>query len=139
MEAMIHNKPNKRRTFTQHCSKGYVLGKTTEHYRCCNIWNTSTKALCVSGTLFFKHKYITNPSVTPEDSVISAANRMTYVVKMHHLRNMCEDDIQALHRLEQIFKQAAGNTKEVGIKTTTLIPTPRVNALQQSATPSKEE
>ena len=58
---------------------------------------------------------------------------------MHHPHNMCEDDIQALHRLEQIFKQAAENNKEVGIKNTTPRPTPRVAAPQQSATPSKEE
>ena len=83
-------------------------------HRCWNLWNTSTKALCVSGTVFFKHKYITNPSVTPEDAVISAANRMTDAPKIHHPHNICEDDIQALHFLEQIFEQAADNNKELG-------------------------
>ena len=137
MKAMIHDKPNKRRTFAQYCSKGYVLGTSTEHYRCWNLWNTRTKALRVSDTVFFKHKYISNPSVTPEDSAISAANRMTDALKMHHPHNMCEDNIQALHRLEQIFKQAANNTKEVGINTKPPIPTPRMAAPQKSATPSK--
>ena len=111
MKAMIHDKPNKLRTFAQHCRKGYVLGTSTEQYRCWSLWNTSTKALRISGTVFFKHNYITNPSVTPEDDVISEANIITDALKMHHPHNMCEDDTQALHRLEQIFKQAADNTK----------------------------
>ena len=137
MEAMIHDNTKKRRTFTQHCRKGYVLGTSTEHYRCWNLWNTSTKSLRVSGTVFVKHKYTTNPPITPEDAVIYAANRMTDALKMHHLHNMGEDNIQALHCLEQIFKQAADNTKELGIKTTPPIPTPRVDAPQQSTTQSK--
>ena len=137
MEAMIHDKPNKQRTFAQNCSKGCVIGTATEHYQFWNLWNTSTKALGVLGTVFFKHKYITNPSVAPEDTVISAENRMTDALKMHHLHNMGEDDIQALHCLEQIFKQSANNTKEVGINTKPPIPTPRMAAPQKSATPSK--
>ena len=136
---MIHDKPNKQRTFAQNCSKGCVIGTATEHYRFWNLWNTSTKALGVLGTVFFKHKYITNPSVAPEDTVISAENRMTDALKMHHPHNMCEYDIHALHRLEQTFKQAAYNTKEVELKTTPMRPTPRVAAPQQSATPSKAQ
>ena len=55
MEAMIHDKPSRRKTFARHCSKCFVLGSSPEHYRCWNMWNTSTKATRVSGTVFFKH------------------------------------------------------------------------------------
>ena len=34
MEAMINDKPSRRKTFAQHCSKGFVLGLSPEHYRC---------------------------------------------------------------------------------------------------------
>jgi hypothetical protein len=31
MEALVHENPQKRRTFAQHCKKGYVLGTSFEH------------------------------------------------------------------------------------------------------------
>jgi hypothetical protein len=37
MDAMVHEMPHKRRTFAQHCKKGYVLGTSFEHYRCQTI------------------------------------------------------------------------------------------------------
>jgi hypothetical protein len=40
------------------------------------FWSTSTRATWISGVMFFKHKYITNPSVTPEDSVIAVAQAL---------------------------------------------------------------
>ncbi len=41
----------------------------------------STWATRVSGTAFFKHKYLTNPSVTPEDQIIVAAARLTNAIQ----------------------------------------------------------
>ena len=61
MKAMIHNKPSQRKNFAQHCSKGSVLGSSPEQYRWWNLCTTSTKATRVSGTVLFKHNYITNP------------------------------------------------------------------------------
>ena len=131
MEAMIHDKSNKHKTFAQHCSKGYVLGTSPEHYRCWNLWTIKTKATRISDTVFFKHKYITNPSVTPKDAIISAANRMSEALRMYKSNTMQEEDIQALHRLEAIFKEAAVNNDTVEIQATTTIPSPRVQAKQQ--------
>ena len=42
MEALVHDKPNRRKTYAQHCSKGWVIGTSTEHYRCWKIWSTTT-------------------------------------------------------------------------------------------------
>ena len=33
MESLVHEKPNRRKTFSAHCKKGYVLGTSFEHYR----------------------------------------------------------------------------------------------------------
>ena len=125
MEAMIYDHPNKRRTFAQHCSKGYVLSTSTEHYRCWNLWNVKTKSTRVSETVFFKHKYISNPTVTPADAIISAANRMTEALRTHKPTGMHEEDIQALARLEQIFQAAAKNNTDVDV-TVVDPPSPRV-------------
>ena len=33
MESLVHDNPQRRRTFAEHCKKGFVLGTSFEHYR----------------------------------------------------------------------------------------------------------
>ena len=70
METLLNDKPKRRGTFAEHCRKGYVLGTDFENYRSCKICMKDTRATRISATVFNKHKYITNPRVTPEDCVI---------------------------------------------------------------------
>ena len=126
MEAIVYDHPGKRKTFAQHCSKGYVLGTYTEHYRCWNLWNLKTKSTRVSETVFFKHKYITNPTLTPEDAIIAAANQMTETLQTHKTPGMYKEDVQALARLDQIFQDAITNNTSVEINTVELAVSPRV-------------
>ena len=123
---MIHNKPSRQKTFAQHCSKGFVLGSSPEHYQCWNLWTTSTKATRVSGTVFFKHNYITNPETTPTDAIIAAANRMTETLRNHTPINMFKDDLEALRLLETIFARAAATNTNIQIKATPIRTPPRV-------------
>jgi hypothetical protein len=64
MEGLVHNKPYKRRTYAEHCKKALVLGMSTEHYQCWKFWLMTTRATKILGATFFRHKYLTNPSVT---------------------------------------------------------------------------
>ena len=32
MESLVHDNPQRRRTFAEHCKKGFVLGTSFEHY-----------------------------------------------------------------------------------------------------------
>jgi hypothetical protein len=32
MKALVHDKPHKRRTYAEHCTKAFVLGTSTKHY-----------------------------------------------------------------------------------------------------------
>ena len=81
METLVHDKPKKRRTFAEHCSKGWVLGTSFEHYRAWTMWMKTTRALRVSATVFHKHKYISNPAITPADRVIAAAGAFADLIK----------------------------------------------------------
>jgi hypothetical protein len=67
MELLVHVKPHMRRTYAQHCNKGYIIGTLFEQYQCQKVWMKDKHATQVSGVVWFKHKYLTNPSVTPED------------------------------------------------------------------------
>ena len=94
MEALTHDKPHHRKTFAQHCSKGWVLGMSPEHYRCWTIWSKDTRATRVTGRVLSKHKYLTNPHVTPEDQVMAAAANLATVLTTNktqtksHIRNI---------------------------------------------------
>jgi hypothetical protein len=41
----------------------------------------STRSTGISATVFHKHKYISNPTVTPADAVITAAKNLATAVK----------------------------------------------------------
>ena len=45
-----------------------------EHYRCHKIWVKDTKNVRVGNTVFFKHKYLTMPTLTNADALVNAAN-----------------------------------------------------------------
>ena len=97
---------------------------TPEHYRCWNLSTTRTKSTRVSGTIFLKHNYITDPETTPVYAIISAANQITETICTHTPINMCEEDLEALQCLETIFSMEARKKSDVQIKAT-LIRTPQ--------------
>eukprot|EP00804_Cyclotella_cryptica_P008991 CCRYP_003100-RA/>CCRYP_003100-RA protein AED:0.31 eAED:0.29 QI:0/-1/0/1/-1/1/1/0/525 len=61
MEALVHDKPHRCKSFSQHCTKGYVIGTSHEHYRCWKVW-TPTGAPPVSLPQFSSN---TSTSPTP--------------------------------------------------------------------------
>ncbi|KAL7486156.1 LOW QUALITY PROTEIN: hypothetical protein ACHAW6_012454 [Cyclotella cf. meneghiniana] len=103
MEALVHDRPTRRKTYTQHCTKGWVIGTSTEHYRCWKIWSTNTRTTHIAETVFFKHKYLTNPSMSPADALIAAAANLAQVinhnVKAQHVVATKLQDLQCLQRI----------------------------------------
>ena len=75
--ALIHDKPDNRASWQEHASEGWNLGPSLEHHRCFNLYNKETRAERISGTVFFKHKFLTSPIITPEDRVVDAAQELT--------------------------------------------------------------
>ncbi len=57
--------------------KWFLIGNTWEHYRCHEIYICNTKHTWTCLTLFFKHKYLTMPTITPADALIHAADYLT--------------------------------------------------------------
>ena len=51
-----------------------------EQHRAFNVYRKHTRYERIVDTLLFKHKYLTNPIVTPEYTVTEAAKRLTYEV-----------------------------------------------------------
>eukprot|EP00804_Cyclotella_cryptica_P006784 CCRYP_019521-RA/>CCRYP_019521-RA protein AED:0.43 eAED:0.43 QI:0/0/0/1/0/0/2/0/348 len=105
MEALVHDKPHRRKSFAQYCTKGYVIGTSHEHYRCWKVWTPTSRTTRISATVFFKHKYITNPSVTPADAIIAAAANLSHLLtnnlQAHHNNKVNHSDLTRLQILTQ--------------------------------------
>ena len=76
--------------------------------------------------IFFKHNYTTNNETTRTYAIIDAANIMTETLHNHTPINMCEDDLEALSRLEKIFTRAAATNTNSQINATPIRTPPRV-------------
>ena len=77
----IHVKPENRGTWDMRSVSGFSLGTSLEHYRCYNVYVTSTMATRVSDQVHFRHKYITIPTMSPESYVVEAAQKLAAALK----------------------------------------------------------
>ena len=103
MEVLVHDKPNKIKTFAEHCWKGYIIGTSFEHYWVWTFWMVNNRATRVSATAFHNHKYISNPNITPADAVIAAARNMALALKGKIPANLQQSLLADLTRLSEIF------------------------------------
>lgn len=76
-----HEKPGNRGTWAEHSIDAWNLGTSLEHHRAFIVYSKQTRATQIADTLYFKHKYLTTPAVTPEDAVVAAAQQLTNALK----------------------------------------------------------
>ena len=50
---------------------------SVEHYRCHMIWVKDNNKVWIRNTVFFKHQYLTIPTVTTADALLNAAEDLT--------------------------------------------------------------
>jgi len=73
-----------------------------EHYRCHKIYVKKTRSERISDTVFFKHKYITQPTVTPVDTIVKALDDLTHTLKGR--RNVKgEEQMGALETINELL------------------------------------
>ncbi len=71
-EAQVHEKTNKHGTWAYHLVNRWVIFSSPEHYCTHNCHIKHTKSGQLSNTVQFKHKRITNPSITLANKVMQA-------------------------------------------------------------------
>jgi hypothetical protein len=76
-----HVKPEDCCTQDTQSDAGFSLGTSMEHHRCFWVYITQTRVTQISDRVFFKHQYITNPTVSPESHVVAAAQQLTIASK----------------------------------------------------------
>ncbi|KAL7476769.1 hypothetical protein ACHAW6_002606, partial [Cyclotella cf. meneghiniana] len=77
----FHIKPSRRKTWGEHSSDGWYLQTSPEHYRCHFVFVKATRHKRITDTLFFKHKYITQPTVTHADAIVQAYQNLTRAIQ----------------------------------------------------------
>jgi hypothetical protein len=81
---IAHEKPGKRRTWAPHGQHGYSLGPEMHHYRCQNVYISSTASERIVDTLeFFPHNY-QMPKLSSTNILIMAAKDMTDAFRKFH-------------------------------------------------------
>jgi hypothetical protein len=82
-----------------------------EHHQCFRVYITRTRATQMSDTLFFKHQYITNPTVSPESHVVAAAQQLTIALQGSiPTRNKTAE---ALQKVSKLFTKIAMTKNEL--------------------------
>jgi hypothetical protein len=69
-----HVVPEICKTWASHTASGYYIGNAMEHYLCHNIYISNTKSTRLCSLVFFKHKYLTMPTLTPGNTLIKAVD-----------------------------------------------------------------
>jgi hypothetical protein len=105
---IAHEKPGNRCTWAPHRQHGYSLGPAMHHYRCQNVYISSTANERIVDTLeFFPHNY-QMPQLSSTDRLIMAAKDMTDALQNPHpevpFDRIGNDTISALAELAAIFK-----------------------------------
>jgi hypothetical protein len=76
-----HVKPEDRHTWDTRSDAGFSLGTSMEHHRCFRVYITRSRVTQISDTVFFKHQYITNPTISLESHMVAAAQQLTIALQ----------------------------------------------------------
>jgi hypothetical protein len=112
MESLVLVKPHKRQTYAQHCNNGYVIGMLFKHYQCQKVWMKDMHTTQVSGAVWFKHKYQTNPSVTPEDQIVAAIDGLAKTLTTGVPPQLRNNTVDELCKLQEFLEPITNGNNE---------------------------
>jgi hypothetical protein len=105
---IAHEKSSQRRTWTIHFQPGYSLGPNMHHYRCQNVYITSTASERIVDTLEFTPHNSSMPQISFTDRLLMAAHGNIYALKNPHpevpFSTIEDEEIMAITTLAAIFK-----------------------------------
>ncbi len=87
-----HIMPDVCKTWATHTASRYYIGNAWEHYRCHEVYISSTKCTLISKMVCFCHKYLTMPTITPADALIKTADNLVDSILGHLPKNSITAD-----------------------------------------------
>jgi hypothetical protein len=106
-----HVKPEDRRTWDTRSDARFSIGTSMQHHCCFRVYITKTRATRISDTVFFKHQYITNPTVSPESHVVAAAQQLA--TALHGNIPTGNETAEALKKVSDLFTKIVATKSEV--------------------------
>ena len=100
-----HITPSKQETWAPHTTSGFYISNACKHYRCHKIYICDTNHTRTCLGAFFKHKYLTMPTITPANALICAADYLPDAILALIQATTCTQD--AVDQLMVIFNQRA--------------------------------
>ncbi|KAL7480511.1 hypothetical protein ACHAW6_006206 [Cyclotella cf. meneghiniana] len=102
----FHVKPGHRRTWGEHSTDRWYIGASPEHYRTHHIFIKATRSHCLSDMVYFKHKYITQPTVAQADAIVKAFEDLMATLKgTTNLKG--QQNLEALTKLQSMLSPPA--------------------------------
>ena len=77
-----HLVPTNQESWAPHTASRFYVGNAWDHYWCHEIYISDTRHTQVCNTVFFKHKYLTMPTITAADALIRAADDLTNAMRL---------------------------------------------------------
>ena len=104
----MYEMPSTRKSWGAHTITGWYLGTSWEHYRNHKIGCKDTRAERIGPTVFFKHKYLTMPTLTPADALCKVRADLTMALN----GILPKDSVtqEAAKQLMKIYKLEASKT-----------------------------
>ncbi len=72
-----HLVPGIREMWALHMTSRFYVGNSLEHHCCREVFISDTRHTRICSTVFFKHKYLFMPTLTPSDALIHTADSLT--------------------------------------------------------------
>jgi hypothetical protein len=101
----IHQGSERRASWVANAIDGWYLQTSPEHYRCHVVYVKQTRSEQVSDTVFFKTKYLTQPTLTLSDVITKALNDLTQALKEKNNQQGISQ-MEALTKLNNILNNA---------------------------------
>ena len=125
---IIHNTSNKRKYWDKRGREGFSVGPDLQHYRCIQAIDGKNKALIITDTAEYLHRYLTQPHITAEDRMTHAIQILTSELK-YVPASICNSQLAAIDAVRAIFKN--GKIKTIQNKTT------KAPLIQRQAAPER--
>ena len=108
--AQVHEKTDSRGTWAFHSVDGWYVNTSPEHYRThrCHIKSTNSDRL--SDTVYFHHKHITNPTLTPADKLMAAIADCSRALLTHAPPTGASN----LRQLQELLQQTSTQLNSAG-------------------------
>ena len=102
---MIHNTSHKRKSWDQRGREGFSVGPALQLYRRIQAIDSKTKALIITYTAVYLHKYLTQPHITAEDRMAHAIQFLTAALK-DVPASVCDSQIGSIRLLAIRLRQS---------------------------------